>query len=52
LQVFHGSASRRQVVLETCPTRFHANFAVVRLVGLAGLVVIRAPIVEIDGPTG
>ena len=33
--------------------RFHANFAVVWLVGLAGRFVIRTPIVEIDGlPVG
>ena len=46
-------ASSRHSVFVTWPMRFHANFAVVWLVGLAGRFVIRAPIVEIDGlPVG
>jgi len=53
LQVRHGVASSRHSVFVTCPMRFHANFAVVWLVGLAGRFVMRAPIVEIDGlPVG
>jgi len=42
-------ASRRHVVFETRPIRFQANLAVVWLDGLAGFLVIRAPIVESDG---